>query len=120
VITNQNVQRAKCGACNHVEYVEENQQLVTGFYINVLDYASLSGDNAGTYVCRETHLGKAARNIVANLRADDPDGERGNEHGNGNGDQGGSQNEPPADLEGYEAPVFDFGGDSTNLTASER
>jgi hypothetical protein len=100
VITNRNVQRAECGACNHVEYIEEGQQLTTGYYISVTDYAFNPDWQDGTYVCRETHLGKAARNVTARHH-NDPDGERGNEHGNGNGDQGGSQNEPP---------TYNFGG----------
>jgi hypothetical protein len=64
MITNQNVSRAECGACGHVQYAEEGQQFTSGLLLRVTDYGGFKTPTFEVFCCRDTHATKAIRNAA--------------------------------------------------------
>jgi hypothetical protein len=84
MITNQNVSRAECGACGHVQYAEQGQQFTSGLLLRVTDYTDVGSGPFEVFCCRDTHATKAIRNAAwkAESRIGQPHGEphRDNDH----------------------------------------
>lgn len=64
MIENRLVATAKCDACGHTNYSDDNGFIHAGYGISIVDYGNANAESQEAYACRLTHIGKAAKAML--------------------------------------------------------